>query len=222
MPCDRFRRPWPLHRAGPLPLVAAFLLVGCAHLRAGSAPDAEVYRRAEAIRSQELQREVERLRADLQQAEEAMIAIESGQRGDHTRANAVSAIAEARIAVERAARSAAWRGDEIADAGRKLEAADRQLQAGHFGSAVFFASRAQRVADALSHEARRVARAGNVRFVKARRLNLRAEPTRKASVLAKLARGTPVFSERSEGDWLLVRTPAGVVGWVFASLLADG
>jgi len=211
---------------------AALLLGACAGLGLGGCarfgpeapeqPDVEVYRRAEEGRNDVLEQEVERLRADLRQAEDAMVAIESGQRGDHTRANAVSATAEARIAVERASRSAPWRAEEIADAQRKLEAADRQLQAGHFGSAVFFASRAHRVADAIAREVKSVAQARNVRYVRSRRVNLRAEPSTEASVLGQLPQGTPVFAERSEGDWALVRTPEGEVGWIFAALLAEG
>jgi hypothetical protein len=202
-------------------LAVALALTGCARTPA-PAPDVEVYRRAEEGRSRWLEREVERLRADLRQAEDAMVAIESGQRGDQTRANAVSAIAEARIAVERAARQAPWRAEEVQEARRKLEEADRQLQAGHFGSAVFFASRASRIAAALGREGRLVAEAGNVRFVSAKTLNLRAEPSKEASVIARLSKGTPVFSERAEGEWTLVRTPQGQVGWVYAGLLSGG
>ena len=43
-----------------------------------------------------------------------------------------------------------------------------------------------------------------------------------SSILATLTRGTPVFAERSDGDWSLVRTPEGEVGWVFAPLLEKG
>ena len=118
--------------------------------------DAEIYRQAQAERIQALEREVARLRADLDEAESAMVAIESGLRGAQTRADAVSALAEARISVERARTSAPWRRSEIAERDRsKLEEAERQFQAGNPGSAVFFASRAQRIADSLSEEARR-------------------------------------------------------------------
>jgi hypothetical protein len=204
-------------------LAVALALAGCSlGAKPKPAPDSDVYRRAEEERSRWLEREVDRLRADLRQAEDAMVAIESGQRGDQTRANAVSAIAEARIAVERAARQAPWRADDVQEAQRKLEEADRQLQSGHFGSAVFFASRASRIAAALGRDGRQVAEARNVRFVSAKQLNLRAEPSKEASVIARLAKGTPVFSERVEGEWTLVRTPQGQVGWVYAGLLSGG
>ncbi len=63
----------------------------------------------------------QRLRADLLQAEESIVSLESGLRGLHTRADAVSAVAEARIALERVSRSAPWRRDRIAEAREKLE-----------------------------------------------------------------------------------------------------
>lgn len=196
-------------------------LCGCTGFGTGAAPAADeaVLQRAEVDRSEYYRREIERLQADLRQAEEAMVSIESGLRRRHTRANAVSTIAEARIVVERAAEAASWRSAEREEARAKLAEADRQLEAGHFGSAVFFASRARRVADHLNSEARLVAGAGNARFVDVRRLNLRTEPSRGGRVLETLRQDTPVFSERAEGDWMLVRTPRGQVGWVYASML---
>lgn len=219
--------------AGALVLAAA--LAGCAQFEplrkrfggseepappppAGPSTDA-VQLRAQLERAAYLELEVERLRADLHQAEEAMVAIESGLRGVHTRADAVSALAEARIAVERAGRVAPWREGEAAEARRKLEDAEVQLQEGHPGSAVFFASRARRIADTLNDEARRVESAADARFIHARRVNLRAGPSTEARVLTVLPEATPVFPEHRQGAWLLVRTSAGHVGWVHGSLV---
>jgi hypothetical protein len=148
-----------------------------------------------------------------------MVAIESGLRGSHTRADAVSALAEARIAVESAAQNAPWREARAQEARGKLEEAERQLQAGHTGSAVFFASRARRIADDLNGEASRVAHSPEARFIHARRVNLRAGPSTSDRVINVLLEATPLFPERWEGDWVLVRTPAGAVGWVHGSLI---
>jgi hypothetical protein len=183
--------------------------------------DGEIYRQAQAERIHTLEREVARLRGDLVEAESAMVAIESGLRGAQTRADAVSALAEARIAVERASSGTPWRSSEIAEVKERLEEAERQFQAGNPGSAVFFASRAQRLADSLREEARRAAAFKGTRVVRAPRVNLRAGPSTTDAVVAVLLQATPVLPQRSEGEWVLVRTPDGAAGWVHASLIAE-
>ena len=217
-----------LHGALASGLGALLLIPACAgplHVKAEpcSEPtlqaDAEVYQAADQERTAHLEREVARLRADLRQAEEAMVTIESGLRGVHTRADAVSSLAEARIAVERAGHSIPWRPDEVREARAKLEEAEQQLEAGHSGSAVFFASRARRIAETLSEEADQIAQHASTRFVRVQRVNLRAGPSIDTRVIGVLDQATPVFLERRDGDWVLVRTAAGPVGWVHDSLL---
>jgi hypothetical protein len=182
--------------------------------------DAASYRRAEAERAEFYEREVERLRADLQQAEESLVAMESGLRGFQSRADAVSALAEARIALERVSPSVPWRQDRVEEAHNKLAEASRQLQAGHVGSAVFFASRAQRVTENLQAEVRQVAGWEQKSLVLGDAVELRTAPTGEADVVVTLVAQTPVFPERSHSDWTLVRTPSGRIGWVRASRLS--
>jgi SH3-like domain-containing protein len=178
-----------------------------------------VYRAAQSARTEYLEREITRLKADLTQAEEAMVTIESGLRGEHTRADAVSTVADARIEVERAARAAPWRRDDIQQARSKLEEAERQLRVGHSGSALFFASRAARIAQTLSDEAAQVALSRGSRFVHTSQANLRSGPSRRNRIVAVVPQATPVFPERHDGRWLLVRTPSGPVGWIHDSVL---
>jgi hypothetical protein len=166
-----------------------------------------------------LELEIERLRADLRSAEEALVAVESGMRGGQTRAEAVSRLAEARIEVDRAARRAPWRGDAVAEARAKLDEAERELEAGHIGAAVFFVSRASRIAATLVEEAALVEKTPTTRYVNGARVNLRAEPTTESAVVAVLPSELPVFPEADAGEWVLVRTVSGKVGWVHARLL---
>lgn len=182
-------------------------------------PSPEIQRRADADRVRALEVEVDRLRADLHAAEETLLAVESGMRGAQGRAEAVSALAEARIQVDRAARRAPWRGDVADEARKKLAEAGRQLGAGHIGSAVFFVSRASRIAESLVAESDRVASDPNTQFVRGSRVNLRARPSPQAEVLGTLAAELPVFVEGREGDWSLVRTVTGHVGFVHSDLL---
>lgn len=215
-------------------VLAAWLVAGCAtrppcpdpaaHRAKPDATaeiDAEVYRRAETERAARLAREVEQLRDDLRQAEEALVAVESGLRGSYSRADAISNLAEARIRVARAGGAAPWRAAQIAEARGKLDDAERQVEAGRFGAALFFVYRAERIADGLEAEARRVHGTPGTRFIRARRVNLRSGPSLGESVLAVLPAGTPVFPETRESPWVLVRTAAGEVGWVHAGLLGE-
>jgi hypothetical protein len=201
--------------------VACSLLAGCTFFVGGSerSIDAEVLRRAEVDRSSQLQAEIERLREDLRQAEEVLVQAESGLRGSHSRADAVSSLAEARIEVERAASLAPWRNKSIEEARGRLDEADRQIQEGHFGAALFFVYRATRIAELLESEADTARQRPGTKYVRVSRVNLRAGPSTSDEVVDILREGTPVFPEHSEGDWLLVRASSGSVGWLHESLL---
>jgi hypothetical protein len=204
-------------------------LMACQHANAPSAVhpsgagsvdelfDAASYRRAEAERVDFFEREVERLRADLQQAEESLVAMESGLRSFQSRAEAVSALAEARITLERVGPRVPWRRERVEEAHSKLAEASRQLQSGHVGSAMFFASRAQRITESLQAEVRQVAGWSQKSFVAGDAVELHTAPSAEADVVHTLVAHTPVFPERSRSDWTLVRTPSGRIGWVRAS-----
>jgi len=213
-------------------MLAALPALGCASFQtSGSAPGPpgpaaesaepapEVYRRADADRVHLLEREIERLRADLKDAEAALVELESGLRNTHTQAEAVSSIAEARIQVDRAAAQVPWRTDLITEAGEKLDEADRQLADGRVAAAVFFATRASRIAANVLTEGQRADHNPAAQYVRSARAKLRTEPKPDAKVVSVLPSGLPIFPEESRGDWLLVRTPSGQVGWVNASLV---
>jgi hypothetical protein len=184
-----------------------------------SPPSSDVQCRVDQDRARALAFEVERLRADLRAAEETLRVVESGMRSATGRAEAVSALAEARIQVERAARRAPWREDLADEARERLAEAERQLAGQRVGSAVFFVSRARRIAEALEAEAAGVAANGNTRFIRGDRVNLRSGPSQSAEVLETLPARMPVFVEGREGEWSLVRTTTGRVGFVHAELL---
>lgn len=207
------------------PFVLTFL-AGCALTPAPAAepqppaaPDPQVYRRAETGRAQLLAREVERLRADLDAAEEALIAAESGLRGNRTRADAVSALAEGHIEVDRAREHAPWLNPEIDEANEKLVEAERQIEAGNFGAAIFFTWRAERIAERSIEESSLASSTPGVRTIRSERVNLREGPSTRAAVLTVLTHGMPVFPEQKREGWLLVRTSRGHVGWVHESLV---
>lgn len=186
-----------------------------------SAPkiDISVYQRVESERADRLEREVARLRADLRQAEQALVAAESGLDRSQSRTDVVSMLAQARIRIERASRSAPWRTIAISEARGRLDDADGQLEKGNFGAATFFVFSAKRIASAIESEVHRLETAQDARFIRGRRVNLRSGPSTQESVLQTLVGGTPVFAENDGETWSLVRTLNGQVGWIHASLL---
>lgn len=214
-------------RSSAIALLAAMTGIGCATTSptpppaAGGPPleDIVIYHRAESDRADQLSLEVSRLRADLRRAEEALVEVESGLRGDHTHAKAVSAIAEARILVERSARAAPWRVVDTRDAASKLVDADHQVQQNNPGAALFFVYRARRIAELSLLEAELVSGQSDTYFVDGNRVNLRSGPTTNDRVLQVLTRQTPVFVERRNDQWALVRVISGSAGWIHESLL---
>lgn len=210
------------HRAATSCFFYALLLgagaSGCAGLTGSSAA---IYERAREDRVAYLEREVERLRADVRGAEGAMIAMESGLRGVHTRADAVSSLAEARISLDRARAHAPWRTQEADEAQAKLIDAERQMKEGHVGTSLFFSSRAQRIADGMLGEAKVADATPGALYVRGRRVNLRSGPGTDEQVVDVLGHGVPVFEEKRSGDWMLVRTFNGRVGWVHARLVGS-
>jgi hypothetical protein len=210
-----------------IPRLAAALAVALGLALAGgacapfqpAAEEAEVICRAESERASRLEVEIELLRADLVEAERELVAMESGLRGSRTLADAISALAAARIEVERASKRAPWRASRFEEAEGKLDEAERLIEGENFGAAVFFASRAERIARTTLEEARKAESEPGVRAIGGSRVNLREGPSTGHAVLAVLLRGTPIFPEKEEEDWVLIRTTDGSVGWVHASLI---
>ncbi len=176
-------------------------------------------RRADRSRMEQLEADVRRLSTDLQQAEKALIAVESKLTGAHTRAQAVRAHAETLSLLEVVANKAPWLDVETRHARQKLRDADKHIREGHYGAAILFASRAQRIASDIAAQAEAVRRAQNVSQVRVAIAVVRAKPERRSAVVVKLTRGTPVFPEKKEGGWVLLRTPRGKIGWMAGSLL---
>jgi Bacterial SH3 domain len=182
-----------------------------------TASDARVRRDQDRIRA--LEREVERLKADLNRAENTLVSVESGLRAGHTRADAVSALAEAHIQLNKATRLAPWRTDAIKEAGEKLDLARQNIDSGRFGAAVFFVYRANRIIEELQYESEMIKEHEGVFFINAAQVNIREGPSTDHTILSVLTSGTPVIQVERKDKWVLVRTTAGLVGWVHVSLL---
>lgn len=175
--------------------------------------------REQSDRLVELEGQVTQLQQKLKQSDGELVAIESHLREEHSRADAVSALAGARVKLQRAARDAPWRAKEIDEANDRLYVAERRIESGDYGAAAFFIYRASGTADSIFSEAELVRATENAMFIAADLVNLRANPSTEAEVLGQLSRGTRIFPTRAIEEWIQVRTESGLEGWVHASLV---
>lgn len=234
----------PRSARGPrLPLAAVAVLAAlawaCAGCAGGGAPVAEGraegraddlaaelkaaqrIARAESQRAERLEREAGRLQRDLIEAEEALVTAESGPGQSHTRAEVVTAAAEARIQVERASTRLPWDPQLIEVARARLATCEQELAEGHLGAAMYFATRAASTAEGALAEAGAAAADPDALRVGAARVNLREGPSVDTRVLRVLVAGTPVFPESQSGggEWTRIRTLRGHTGWIHTPLL---
>jgi len=179
--------------------------------------DAEVRTlQARLRRSEEEQRNLQEALAaekrDLEVTEMELIRTKARLKGMETKAEASSAIAEARILLKRAA---ARPGALLGQSEQSLAKAEQQLLAENFGAANFFALKAQDFATRAQEapEARpREALPYSVR-VRVYRANLRGGAGLDQKVLTLLPRGTTLFVRSANGDWFEV-THGDKTAWI--------
>ena len=216
---------------GRLAVVEAQLAAAMAHL---SGTDARVGERAAAQETDRLatrlrkandeQRRLEEKVASLAQAleltEKEVIRTKARLKGNETKAEASSAIAEARILLRRMSDEKGRSAAALARGNEDLTKAEGQLKDENFGAAVFFAMRAQESALKAQETARpsdtteteRVA-PKKTYMVKTATANIRRGPATSEPIVAKAPKGATLEASAVRGDWIRV-SYQGKTGWV--------
>jgi SH3 domain-containing protein len=179
--------------------------------------DGELQRvQARLRRSEEEQRRLEeRLAAeqrDLEVTEMELIRTKARLKGLETKAEASSAIAEARILLRRAE----GRSGALLTLGQQsLAKAEQQLGEENYGAANFFALKAQDLANRAqdASETRRDPVLPLSVRVRVSRANLRQGPGLDQKVLTLVRRGTTLPVRRAQGDWFEISQGTGTA-WV--------
>jgi hypothetical protein len=181
-------------------------------------------------RSEEEQRRLEERIAlqqrELEVTETELIRTKARLKGIETRAEASSAIAEARILLRRL--DPKTRAPILSRCQDSLTKAEQQLQDENYGAAIFFALKAQDLAvKAQDEPPRRPATAGNDKErpadksqykVKVKKANIRKGPSLREAVVAQAPEGAVLEASVVRGEWLKV-SYAAVSGWVSLKLL---
>ena len=180
-------------------------------------------------RSEEDQRRLEErvvlLLHDLDLTETEIIRTKARLKGIETRAEASSAIAEARILAGRLDPKA--RAATLSLCNENIAKAEQQLSQANYGAAVFFATKAQDIAKKaqeaegtgrhLGPDDERPSPQTSYR-VKAKTANIRKRPDVSEEVLAEVPEGTVLEASAVKGDWVKV-TYNGTAGWVSRSVV---
>jgi hypothetical protein len=166
-----------------------------------------------------LEEELAAEKRDLEVTEMELIRTKARLKGLETKAEASSAIAEARILLKRANGRA---GPLLLSGEQSLAKAEQQLRDENFGAANFFALKAQDFATRAQEAPEARSRAVlplSVR-VSVSRANLRGGPGLNQKVLALLPRGTTLFvrSASPNGDWFEV-THGEKTAWISRSVV---
>jgi len=180
-------------------------------------------------RSEEDQRRLEErvalLQRDLELTETEIIRTKARLKGIETRAEASSAIAEARILAGRLDPKA--RSATLSLCNENIAKAEQQLTQVNYGAAVFFAMKAQDIAKKAQEASDAGRHAGadderqapqNSYRVKAKTANIRKGPDVSEEVVGEAPEGSVLEASTVKGDWVKV-IYGGVTGWVSRSLL---
>ena len=169
-----------------------------------------------------LEEEVALLTRDLEFTENEIIRLKAKLRGLDNKAEASSAIAEARILMNRY-RTQRGRTPNLDRSQELVERAEQQIVEENFGAAAFFAQKAE---DLLQDRRRTPAAdaaadrpAPKKQYtVRVPTLNIRSDASETAEIVGKAAKGDVLFAETVRGDWLSV-TAGTVSGWVYRRLV---
>jgi hypothetical protein len=166
---------------------------------------------------------INQMRSDLLAAVDDATQAKSALLKPGSQAAAISALAEAKLALEKA------QNHPLADrvkthldsANRMVAAASRQLQAGNFNGAVYFAHSAKRTVEGTLKLAQLEAEQnGRVLTVAQPGANLRQGPSPGSNKLAQLAQGTKVIQVEKRGDLVRVFvSDTGANGWLHSSVV---
>lgn len=191
----------------------------------GSVPGDAEKLRGQLRQAEEEQRRLEDrialLQRDLDVTETEVIRTKAKLKGIETKAEASSAIAEARILMRRLSEENK-RSPSLARCQAALDRAEEQLKEENFGAAAFFASKAQEFLDTTrrgalaSHEQDRPAPKARY-VVKPGGANVRRGPSTEDAVVGKIPAGATVEASAIRGDWLRVKH-GDLVGWAYRPL----
>lgn len=194
--------------------------------------DPELERRIARLELRLLEKEaqVEELQTRLEDSRDQIVRTMARLRGNTSRAEAASGMAEADVALQALRAAGGAQAPELAQAVRLSQQSTAEFNTENYGGALYLANEAKALASAARGRMAGGARAGvrpgetlfavPVRLGIATRGNVREGPGTSFPVAFSLDRGATVTGFGFTDDWVRITDDGGRSGWIHRSLLA--
>jgi hypothetical protein len=173
-------------------------------------------------RSRQLEQLCRSIQQDLAQAERQFISIEHRLQLKETKASAVSALAEAKLAFDKFKSINGGTGvdlESLQEIERKLEESGQLIQKENYAASVYYSKRVHRMMERSATFKTYSRGQRETRIVSVPKANLRDGPGLDHGVIAQLSFGTLILQVERLEDWSRIETQDGIEGWVHHELI---
>jgi uncharacterized coiled-coil protein SlyX len=181
------------------------------------------------LRLMEKEAQVEELQTRLSDSHDEIVRTLAKLRGNTSRAEAASGMAEADVALQALRSAAGAQAPEVSQATRLAQQSRAEFNNDNFGGALYLANQAKALATSARGRlggGRGAVRPGEAHFAVPIRLriasrgNVREGPGTSFAVAFSLDAGTTVSAFSFLEDWIRITDDGGRSGWIFRSLVA--
>jgi len=161
------------------------------------------------------------IQEDLTQAEKQFVSIEERLQLKESKASAVAALAEAKLAYDKYKFKHGEDSDAelLAEVEQKLAESGRLIEKENYAASVYYSKRANKMLERSSSTRPYLRVQGETRIVSVTTANLRNGPGLTHQIIGRLNFGTVLIQEKQSDDWLKVATEQGLQGWIHSDLI---
>jgi hypothetical protein len=172
-------------------------------------------------RNKHLEQLCESIRQDLTQAEKQFISIEERLQLKETKASAVSALAEAKLAYDKYKVNLDTNSDleSLKEIEQKLEESSQLIQKENYAASVYYSKRVHKMLERSANTQVFLRSHVETRIVSVQKANLRSGPGLDHDVIAQLTFGAVLVQVEKSDEWSRIETQDGIEGWIHRNLI---
>jgi hypothetical protein len=172
-------------------------------------------------RNRHLEQLCQSIQQDLTQAERQFISIEQRLQLKETKASAVSALAEAKLAVDKYKSGSRTDSEfeSLAEIEQKLEGSSQLIKKENYAASVYYSNRVHKMLERAADKQTYFKAHGETRIVSVFKANLRIGPGLDHEVIGQLTFGSVLMQVEQSDEWSRIETEDGLEGWIHRELI---